>query len=408
MFKHAFVLQQFCLKFFIFSLCSYVFGLQFVTDIKLHTFSGSHYDIGVQQGQALRSLIHEALNRIPSFEFMKLMKPRLLPTPIFLALAKRRAAKLLTNDIFQFYPKQAQRLKGITEGSELDLSTLLFVQSMELLIGRPSFQVQACTAFALSPQLTSTKETIVAKNFDYPNDLLPYHLTCRTKPNEGYQTLGCTMAPLPGMLEGMNEHGLTVTYNLAFCTEKPENHAPLSMALQEMLETCKTTDEAVKFISKAKQGGHDALLILADAEDNSKAVEITPNHSAIREMTDGKIVNANHFLTADMQQYEIPHGAVYFGKTVSKELIGVRIHESSEQRLRRAQELLKGKGKINEDKIATILRDHGEDNKPSRLTICRHDKYASTLRSMIFYPKRKAIKVLYGNPCQNEYVEFTF
>ena len=378
-----------------------------MTDIKLHIFSGSHYGVGVQQGQAARSLIHEALNRIPSFEFMKLMKPRLLPTSIFLALAKRRAAKLLANDILRFYPKQTQRLEGVAEGAELDVSTLLLMQSMELLIGTPSYQVQACTAFALSAQRTSTKEAVVAKNFDYPNELLSYQLTGRTKPNEGYQTLGCTMAPLPGMVDGMNEHGLTVTYNIASTTDKPENHAPLSMALQEMLETCKTTDEAVKFITKAKQGGHAALLILADTENDLKAVEITPNHSATREMTDGKVIHANHFLT-QMQQFEIPHNAVYFGKTVSKELIGTRIHESSERRLKRAEELLKGKAKVDEDKVATVLRDHGEDNKPSMLTICRHGKYASTLRSVIFYPKRKAIKVLYGNPCQNEYVEFTF
>jgi hypothetical protein len=108
-----------------------------------------------------------------------------------------------------------------------------------------------------------------------------------------------------------------------------------------------------------------------------------------------------------MQQYEIPHNAVYFGN-VPKESLGVRVHESSEQRLKRAKELLKGKTKINNKRIATILRDHGDENKPSMLTICRHDIYASTLRSMIFYPNRKTIKILYGNPCQNEYEEITF
>jgi len=216
------------------------------------------------------------------------------------------------------------------------------------------------------------------------------------------------MAPLPGMLDGMNEHGLTVTYNLAFTTDKPRHFAPLSLALQEMLETCKNTEQAVKFIIQAKRGGHDALLMLADAEGDIKTVEISSNHSATREMIDDQIINTNHYHTEEMQQYEIPRNAVYFGKGVPEGQVGVRVHESSEQRLERAQELLKAKTKMDENTITTILRDHGKDNKPSNLTICQHGGYVSTLRSVIFYPNRKAIKVLYGNTCQNGYVEFVF
>jgi predicted choloylglycine hydrolase len=376
-------------------------------NITLQTFSGTHYEIGVQQGQAVKELIHKGLEQIPTVEAIRLMKPRLLPTSLFLALAKRRANKLLRNDIFKFYPRQAQRLRGIVEGARTDMPTALLLQSMELLVGKPSFRIPACTSLGFNAQRTSTKETIVAKNFDYLNDLAPYQLTCQTKPTQRYKTLGCTMAPLPGMTDGMNEHGLTVTYNLAYTTDKSECFAPLSLALQEMLETCRNTDEAVRYITQAKQGGHDALLMLADAEDNVKTVEITPNHAATRETIDGQIINTNHYHTAEMQQYEIPHNAVYFGN-VPKESLGVRVHESSEQRLKRAKELLKGKTKINNKRIATILRDHGDENKPSMLTICRHDIYASTLRSMIFYPNRKTIKILYGNPCQNEYEEITF
>jgi hypothetical protein len=109
-----------------------------------------------------------------------------------------------------------------------------------------------------------------------------------------------------------------------------------------------------------------------------------------------------------MQKHEIPRNAVHSGKGVPKEIVGVRVHESSEQRLKRAQELLKGREKVDENKIAAILRDHGENNEPSLFTICRHGTDASTLRSVIFYPNRKSMKVLYGKPCQNQYDEFKF
>jgi predicted choloylglycine hydrolase len=379
-----------------------------VTCVRLHAFTGSHHEVGVQQGRAGRQQVREALEKIPNYEFVKLMKPRLLPTSLFITLAKRRAERLLKNDVFEYYPKQAQRLIGIAEGAEISLSTVFFLQGMELLIGKPSYRLEACSTTAFGPSRTTTEETIVGKNFDYLNVLEPYQLTCETKPKEGYATLGCKMAPLAGVLDGMNEHGLSVTYNLAYTLDEPKCYAPLSMALQEMLETCKNTDEAVKFIVKAKRGGHDAVLTLADAEGNIKTVEITSNYSATSDTTGGQVINTNHYKSNEMQRHEIPRNAVYFGKGVRKEDVGVRVHESSEQRLKRAQELLKSREKVDESKIAAILRDHGENDKPSFLTICRHDMDISTLRSVIFYPNRKSMKVLYGKPCQNQYDEFKF
>ncbi|MGD8545726.1 MAG: hypothetical protein PVH12_06075 [Candidatus Bathyarchaeota archaeon] len=76
--------------------------------------------------------------------------------------------------------------------------------------------------------------------------------------------------------------------------------------------------------------------------------------------------------------------------------------------MKRAQELLKDEAAVDENVIATILSDHGKDNVPSNLTICQHGEYNSTLRSIILYPSRRIIKVLYGNTCQNKYTEFGF
>jgi hypothetical protein len=157
-----------------------------LTAVKLERFSGSHFDIGVQQGRAVRESMREALDRLPNFEIMKLMKPRFVPASVFLGLAKRRATKLLRNDIFECYPRQAERLKGCGEGSALDMDTLLFTISLELLVGKPNYVVEACTCLGFGPERTATGATIVAKNFDYLNDLAPYQLTCESKPQEGY------------------------------------------------------------------------------------------------------------------------------------------------------------------------------------------------------------------------------
>lgn len=381
-----------------------------MSEIKLESFSGTHHEIGVQQGEAVRGSINHLLRLIPDLESFKSLKPRLMPTTLFLALAKRRAVKMLKNDMFRYYPRQAQRLRGISEGSGVDLPPLMLLQSMELFIARPTeshYRLEACTSLGFTPQITSTAEPIVAKNFDYLNELGHCHLMCQAQPAERYRTLGCTMAPLPGMLDGMNEHGLTVTYNLAYTTDGPETYVPLSTALQEMLETCRNTGEAVEFITRAKQGGHDALLMIADAGGEVRTVEISPNHSSTRGPTGGLIINTNQYHTEEMRRYEIPRNAVWHGE-VPEGLLGRRVHESSERRLTRAEELLEKRDGIDEDLIVTVLRDHGEDGVPSDLSICSHGQYSSTLRSVIFYPARRTLRVLYGSPCRNEYVELSF
>jgi len=377
--------------------------------IEMEDFSGSHHEIGIQQGEAIRGLLNQLMQVLPELDAFKRMKPRLLPTSLFLAFAKRRAADLLEEDIFQIYPSQAERMRGISEGCGMDLPMLMLLQSMEMLIGKITeahYRLDACTSLGFEAEKTTAGEPIVAKNFDYLNELAPFHLSCRTRPSGRFGTMGCTMAPLSGMIDGMNEHGLTVTYNLGYTTDEPEVHAPLSMALQEMLETCRTTGEAVEFITRARQGGHDALLMIADVEGDVRAIELTPKRSSTRRPSGGLIINTNHYHTEELQRHEIPRNAIWDGD-VPEVQIGRRVFESTERRLMRAEELLEGAERIDEEGIKRILRDHDSDGEPSDNTICKHGEISSSLRSMIFYPRRKKMKLLYGYPCQNEYEEFS-
>ena len=149
------------------------------------------------------------------------------------------------------------------------------------------------------------------------------------------------------------------------------------------------------------------MLMIADAGGIMKTVEITPNNSSTRDPADHLIINTNHYHTARMKKYEVPHNALWNGK-VPEEWLGRRILESSEKRLARARELIDMNHKMDFKKICSILSDHGDDNQPSEISICRHGKYVSSIRSSIFYPYEKKVKILYGKTCQNQYVDFTF
>ncbi len=345
---------------------------------------------------------------IPSFLDKMKARPRWMPMSLFLSVAKGRAKRLIREDMERYYPRQMERLEGIAEGAGIDKSWAFLSQSLELMITiSPSIvQLPACTSIAVGRDRSVTGETLVAKNFDYPGDLAPFHLTCCSRPTGRNQTLGCTMVNMPATSDGMNEHGLTVTRNLAYSMEEPSCFAPLSCAIQEMLETCGTTGEAVDFLAKAKHGG-GGVVTLADSNGEMATVEVSHNHSAVRRQVDGLLLGTNHYLTDEMRKYEIPREAV-FNDRVAGGRAGERIHRSSEERFNRAQALLERSRRIDEGFLKKVLSDHGELDRPSNETICQHGEFIRTSRSNVFLPERRAIKVLYGNPCEGDFAEFSF
>ncbi len=359
--------------------------------IKSQVFSGTDYEIGFQQGQSNRGAIQKALEVIFTLDLVKQSKPKLMPKSLFVTLAKRRADKMLRKDLISFYPKQAERIRGIADGAAADVASLLFIQMLEMILC-------SCTSIGLLPKATSTFETILAKNFDYMNFTEPYSLVCETQPKEGFKTLCCRMVPLSGALDAINEHGLAMTYNLARSVDEPECNVPTSVILQEMLETCKNTEEAIDFLTKAKTGGHDGIVTLADAKGNLETVELSCRHLKVREPKGDVVVSTNHYQTAEMKSVEIP----------SEKAQKVQGYRTSPIRLERAKELLRNNRNVGEELIKMVLRDHGSENNPSDSTVCMHSKKSGTTRSMIIYPNRRLIKVLFGHPCENEYQEIRF
>ena len=347
-------------------------------------FSGNDYEVGFQQGQSNREAIHRGIKEVFNSEQVLQSKPKLLPKPLFVRLAKRRADKLLKKDMFSLYPKHAERIRGIAEGAEIDVSSLLFIQMLELVIG-------SCTSLGFLPSATSTRETILAKNFDYASFCEPYNLVCETQPSKGYKTLSCRFISLSGALDGMNEHGLAMTYNLARSIDKPECNAPTSVILQEMLETCKNAEEGADFLTKAKTGGHDSIITLADETNNIRVIEYSRQHAKVREPQSDVTTNTNHYQTAEMKSIEV-----------------TPVYPNSPPRFERAKKLLESKRNIDEQLIGAVLRDHGTENVPSEMTICVHGDWFGTLRSMIMFPNRRLMKVLFGHPCENEYQEIRF
>jgi hypothetical protein len=118
-------------------------------------FKGSPYEIGVQQGTYYRNLIQDATVRITKAATFRSAKPWYLPMPLFYHLAKRRASKLLRDDVYKYYPERAEQVEGVAEGAGVDLSTALFFMYLELAgTGQTKYNVDACTAIGFRREAT--------------------------------------------------------------------------------------------------------------------------------------------------------------------------------------------------------------------------------------------------------------
>ena len=92
---------------------------------------------------------------------------------------------------------------------------------------------------------------------------------------------------------------------------------------------------------------------------------------------------------------------------IPAELRGRRVHDSSEQRHARADDLLGALGCARPDDLAVILADHGAEGGGRDHTICRHGPYYSTTCSVILLPRRRAMRLLVGFPCQGSFNDLT-
>ncbi len=372
--------------------------------VRLFDLQGDHYELGYQQGLQMGEAIRHLLSRLAEIEALQVEKPPLLPLKAYINLAAKRAVGEMLNDLSEYYPNQKDRMEGIARGADVDISYLFLALAAELALARINYRLGACTAAGVNAERSALGEPMLIKNFDYPEFFQPYYATRLCSSPSVASTLSVTVAPMAGCHDGMNEHGLCISYNYGHGTDMPKVNVPVSVLVQEALEKCSTTREAVDFLSEGKRSG-GAILLVADASGDMATVELSSNFSGVREPVDGLLVNANHYLCRDMTSYDIPRNAYYTNKNV-RALRGVRVHESSELRQERAELLLGALDTVSMRELLDVFCDHGESGRGDDNTICRHGPYFTTTCSLIMLPAKRRMLVTYGHPCESVFTDF--
>lgn len=355
--------------------------------MKIIEVEGSHYEMGYQQGKELKEKIQIFTKAAINYNS--------IVGEDFLSNIRKNLKK---------YPQQMERLEGIADGSESEKNLILAIHFAEILSGdmKSFLDLKGCTSILVKPEITETNEVLAGKNYDFPHFLRDFQILRISRPKNRYASICLTQNAIVGNHNGMNEHGLIILYTIAFpAKDFSLDGTPITILIEETLETCRTSDEAVSFL-KTTLRGNGAILGIIDKEANIFILETSRNHFVKRKLKEDFAIHTNKYLTEEMIEIDTPSKAVY------KNIPGmedIRLHESSERRYSRARDLILSEEIINQNTLKRIFNDHGEDNLPSDNTICRHGIFWETLGSIIFNPHQKKVFCLIGNPCQGEYQE---
>ena len=363
--------------------------------------SGSAFEMGFEQGKRFAKSIKEGWEILKNFGGIIAAKPPFIPTPIFL-LAAGIYARWFLSPTMETFPDFSERFLGILKGANISQWKLALLHLIEVIGSDAARQLMGCSSIAVVPP--KSDEPILAKNFDFVNEFQPFGIMRINMPRWDIPGAEFTLSAIAGSHTGMNKEGLAITYNYGYSREKAVREILLTAKVQQIIQKCRTVDEAMKYFSR-KPHSSAGIITIMDASGKCYAVEISPQYAAIVEPKDGFLVNANLYAHPAMQRRMIPLGAK-FGEKAPQNIRGKKIQYDNIMRTKRLQKLMESYDKIDIEVIKKILADHGEDNKPDEDTICRHHDSFGTHLSVIMLPAQKKMLYLWGKPCSGEWKEF--
>lgn len=324
--------------------------------------TGTSEQVGRLQGRTIKE--HEAL-----LDFMVL--PETLP-----AERLRETIKMLD----EYCPGINEEVHGLAEEIGVSPGRIRYYAETDLIPG--------CSHFAIAPRKMMDGKMYMMRNYDMSVDMDDMRL-CSTNIEGSYSHTGFSVAML-GRTEGMNEHGLCVTFSACGL---PVGDAPglrpakvrglqFWAVVRTVLERCRNTAEAVAAIQDMPIASN-MNVIVGDASGEAALISLVDGQLGIRhaelEAGDGYITATNHPLFEEMKQlgiHRMNHSVVR--------------HDLMEKRLRNEQQFNK------EDLLRLVQAEY-----PHGLTVHNYAQSFGTLRSILFNLTDQTMDVCFGSPLTN-------
>jgi isopenicillin-N N-acyltransferase like protein len=244
------------------------------------------------------------------------------------------------------------------------------------------YAVVGCTAFSGWDNKSADSSLIIGRNFDFyvGDDFAKDKMVLFINPEEGYKIASITWGGFMGVVSGMNEKGLTVTLNAAKSGLPSSAKTPISIVARQILQYAKNIDEAYAIAQEYQTFVSESILIGSAEDRKSAIIEKSINSISLYPSNSNSIICSNHYQSDKF-------------KTNKDNLINIAT-SASDYRQKRTTELLHQAGKLDYQKVATILRDHqGIGNTDIGLG---NEKALNQLQghhSVIFMPEKRLMWV---------------
>ncbi|MCG7344056.1 C45 family peptidase [Sporosarcina sp. ACRSL] len=346
-----------------------------------YRFSGTHFQIGEQYGEACKDLIlkhhkyalEKLTNKVNIESLEALQKEALKYRPY----------------VQEYAPFFDEEIQGIAKSTGLTLGDVYFLQ-LRAEIYNHFESTDECTTFAILPEATKNGNPLVGQNADLPEFYSEVSIVAEFVPDEGPSQLMLTPAGQVSYI-GINNLGLGVFANFIVC-EGWRIGFPRYL-LSRLALTKTNVREAVDLIDGIYRASSRNLIML-DKTGDSIDLETVPERTSIIEPKNGLIAHSNHFIASELLNEE---------RKVGEDL------ENSKVRLSRMRSLLENKhGQLNVEEMQEILRDR--ETAPH--TLCRmpgdFGVDSVTFASVIAEPSKGKMHVTMGPPNHFEYKTYSF
>jgi len=309
----------------------------YLSDYYTRMFSGTRYEIGMALGEFYRQNGWAWYRPVDENELGSEQ----------VEYAEKQAELLAARN-----PGFLEEVAGLAEGMGVDQGKVLSItvanglplrprpseysaETGETAGGRAGPAQPGCSSFAWRAP-GADGGVYVGRNLDFPLADRTY-LARFTRPEDGYATFGCTESLL-GYLDGVNEHGLAVTMGIiplgeytqdSFLPVDPPGQGWLfSNAIRTVLETCRTTREAVALLTGVPHLEGFSFLV-ADTLGDFAVVEASPQGCDVRWGEGGAMACTNFFVSSEMMSLQQKHSehwlnAVLYGLSVQKFMVEAR------------------------------------------------------------------------------------
>lgn len=358
--------------------------------------SGSASERGLLQGMRFRKQTALSFNAYFHSETYQLLRRDFWPLSWSRSQACRAARKRLQAVLRRHYPEGYTQLAALAQGAEQSVNPFYYFLQLESYLSKVAPFLGNGFMLMIPRRYSALEEPMLLHSVDYPHFFHNNALVRQSEPEQGLRSLDITLSSSVGAQSGMNEAGLVIAYNHAYSGPVSPAGLPVSLLVQQALQSCHSADEALRFFEKAPyQGG--AILGIMDSSEMYH-VEFNGKNFESRSLQDQLLIATNHFQIPTLAQADISIHAMYTFKRYLNCLSGQRMRHATEARFDRLSQLTGTRIQFHPNDLTDYAVDHGGD--ASDASLCRHGEYYATACVSLLRPLARELRFAAGLPCE--------